>query len=372
MRGFTRRACRSIAVAVALAALLTGQTIAASWDAPIALTASGNAGHAGLVTLGASTAVAVYSNNGRIVTRRSVDSGASWKPGVRIASSGMHPGISGLAGNVDVVWESNGRIRYARSLNSGSSFGSSVALSAAGAYVGNPAVGRGPGGVVAVAWQEAKKVPCCDAPWPIRVRVSTNGGATFGPARTLAFGWDPAVAVGKGVVFVGANSPESVWVHRSRDGGATWMASGEFSLNSYNGGGLSITAAGSVAYVAYGDYDPLDDGPYSTTWIRLNKTTDRGKTWTAGRNLTPTTPGASAGGPVISLQGGVLRLAFGRSGIVVYRERPNGGAWTADQQVSPGTQIDESAAGVGLATRVIVLYATWGDGTDVFARSGTP
>lgn len=239
-----------------------------------------------------------------------------------------------------------------------------------------PAVGRGPAGVVAVSWQQANRVPCCDAPWPIRVRVSTDGGVTFGTSKTLAYGWEPLVAVGDGVVYVAVSSPTSMSIHRSTDGGATWTASAEFPLSTYGTAGKSITAVGKVAYVAYGDYvisDDDNDANPSTGWVRYHRTSDRGKTWSAGTNLTSSAKGSGANDPVLSLKSGVLRVIYQRPGeVVVYRQRPEGGSWTAEQQVSPGAGY-ERPAGVGHATRTVVLYtAESASAENVFVRTGTP
>jgi hypothetical protein len=127
------RASFSVTGAVLLSLLLAGQSMAASWGA-VPLSSSGQAYTGGLVTLGTSTAVAVYEDNRAVLVRRSTNSGASWKAPLRLAATSGAPAIAGRGTNVDVVWmkstsEVSSVIRYARSTNSGGTFRSSVRLS---------------------------------------------------------------------------------------------------------------------------------------------------------------------------------------------------------------------------------------------------
>jgi hypothetical protein len=103
-RGAARsRTSLSLAGAVLLSLVLAGQSLAATWTT-VPLTSSGNTWAEGLVTLGSSTAVAVYSDTGAIFVRRSTNSGATWKAPLRLAASGWNPAIAGRGTNVDVVW----------------------------------------------------------------------------------------------------------------------------------------------------------------------------------------------------------------------------------------------------------------------------
>jgi hypothetical protein len=126
---------------------------------------------------------------------------------------------------VDVVWALNDRIRYARSGNSAESFAAVVALSPTGLKVADPSVGRGPNGLVVVAWLQVTRTPCCDAPWKVVARVSKDGGSTFGPVKVLGRGWQVVAAAGKGVAYVAIDAlmdGETLVVRRTTDGGMTW------------------------------------------------------------------------------------------------------------------------------------------------------
>ena len=272
---FGRRSAGSVVGAALLSIALASQVVAATWSTPHALTNAGELGPGGgLITLGTSTAVAVYSRNG-IMVKRSTNSGQTWSSAMRLADGGT-PSVSGSGQDVDLVWALNGRIRYTRSGDYGKTFGASVALSRTGVKVAFPSVARGPDGLVVAAWMQAKRTPCCDSFWPIFARVSTNGGNGFGPAQRVGFGWQVVTAVGNGVVYVAidgaaTNGDLGLVLRRSLDSGMTWNEitfpwahSDELSVRPRD---LSMTAGGKYAYVAYQDLtlagppeDPIMEG----------------------------------------------------------------------------------------------------------------
>jgi hypothetical protein len=367
-RGAVRlRTSLSLGGALLLSLLLAGQSLAATWTAQ-PLTSSGNAWAGGLVTLGSSTAVATYQDNGAVFVRRSTNSGATWKAPLRLAASGWNPAIAGRGTNVDVVWEkwtsTNPVIRYARSTNSGGTFRASVRLSPKAAFAYYPSVARGPNGRVAVAWLEPTSSGS-----RLRIRVSTDGGASFAKAKTLATSEnlsEQAVAVGKGAIYAAYTDDTGLRVRRSTNSGSTWSsarliatdATGDF-------GPPSITAAGGAAYVAYTAFAEPD------VWVRYSRTTDKGATWTSPVNLSPRN-GPVSGVPTISLQGGVARVAFAscldqecNTWAVFYRQSSNGTSWTAAEMVSVPTITPRAGpAGLGYAGKVIVLYTGFSpDGT---------
>ncbi|HVM29754.1 MAG TPA: sialidase family protein [Candidatus Limnocylindrales bacterium] len=375
-----RRAGRSAGAAILLSLLLAGQAMGAGWSAPTALTTSGKGyGHA-LVTLGTSTAVAVYVNNGRIVVRRSTNSGSTWSSPVRLAEGGDSPAAAGRGGAVDVVWAQNDRIRYARSTNSGASFSAPVELSPSGVLVMDPSVGRGANGLVVVSWLQVKRVPCCDGMWTVMARVSTNGGASFGPARNLGSGWQAVAAAGKGVAYVAIDgfggSDLGLAIRRSLDGGASWSERGFAWPDGHivRPRALSITAAGKYAYVAYQHIGP--DGSFDS-WVGYRRTASKGDRWSAARNLTPP-GGPTEADAVISLKGGVLRAAFVRNGHGIwYSQSADGLSWSAAQQAVVDSPPEERPFGVGHAGRPMVGFSLVDYDNapyprDVYVALGTP
>jgi hypothetical protein len=376
-----RRAGGSVAIALLLSLALASQALAAGWSAPMALTSTGK-GHGGalVTTLGSSTVVAVYTNKGRVVARRSTNGGSSWLSPVRLSDNGDSPAAAGRGSSVDVVWSQGDRIRYARSTSSGASFSTPVALSPTGVLVMDPSVGRGAGGLVVVSWLQVNRVPCCDGMWTVMARVSTNGGSTFGPARNLGSGWQTVAAAGKGVAYVAidgfAGADLGLSIRRSLDGGASWSQRGFGWPDDMivRPRAMSITAAGKHAYVAYQVVGPDDS---FDSWIGYRRTASKGDKWSAARNLTP------PGGPteieaVISLKSGVVRAAFIRYGQGIwYSQSLDGLTWSSAQEAVTDGPREERPFGVGHAGRPIVGfnmvdYDAAPYPNDVYVSLGTP
>lgn len=361
-----RHVSRSATAAVLLSMLIAGQSAAATWAAPIQLTASGEAFVAGgLVGLPASSVVvAAYHNKTNVVVRRSLDSGATWLAPVRLSRSGGEPAIAGRGQSVDVVWRQNTTsaqvIRYARSTDGGATFSSPLSLSSGTGSAWWPSVARGRDGLVAVAWYDNSDI--YDA--KIRVRVSTNGGTSFGPPTTIVRAPDAnvTVAAGRGVVY----ALYSTWngplrVKRSFDGGHSWSSAKTVSEQGFG----SITAAGSTAYVAYNSGGKLV----------YRRTTNKGDTWSSEANLS-----AKGGfGAKLSLKGGVVRAIFLRyvdeeheQRAIFYRQSKDGVNWTKAQRVPAPLTPEVYPIDVAYAGRVTVLYAAGSaeeDSYDIFASS---
>lgn len=366
--------------AVLLSLVLAGQSVAATWAAPFALTAWPSSVAGDLVTLGSSAAVAVYAEHpadfvgpSSVFARRTTDSGASWAAPTLLSTDGSFPAVAGYGSSVDVVWnKGNGRIRYARSTDGGATFGSSIALSPLGRYAWRPSVARGPDGVVAVVWEDVQS-------GAVRVRVSTNGGAAFGAARTLATAGDElgvAAAVGRGVIYIAYHvGSDGLRVRRSIDAGATWGGAAVIS-NASTGEGIDITAAGHAAYVAY----TVPNAAPNFSRIRYRATSNSGASWSSQRNLSPLT--WTTAYPQIELKGGVLRASFLRctpefdicvDNRVLYRQSANGVSWAAAERVSPTSLWDAYPAGIGFAGKILALYTGIGpSGDQPFVRAGTP
>jgi hypothetical protein len=367
--------------AVALSLLLAGQALAVTWQAPVQLSAPEAARAGGLVTLGSSVAVAVYNENDRIYRRRSADSGATWSSRLALSvvgTSAHAPAIAGRGDAVDVVWQEadfpSSRIRYARSTNRGRTFSASVALTRIDGRATQPRVARGPNNRVAVIWYDVER-------GEVRLRVSKDGGLTFGATRrvssTVAEAPLPVVGVGKGVVYAAyfVNNFR-VRARRSLDNGASWSTPATIANNG-TPFGLDLTAGGSQAFVAYVAQSGLD------TWVRYRRTTNKGGSWSSPANLSSASANESSN-PRLSLKGGVVRVAFDRcldsecvGSAVFYRQSSNGTSWTAAERASHTGPTNASAAGVGYAGRIIALYtgyppfASAGNGT-VHVRRGTP
>jgi hypothetical protein len=236
---------------------------------PISTSGEGFASRGSLATVGASTALAVYDEYdgvaSRVYLRRSTDSGRNWGAATLVSTSttAARPAIAAFNTDVDVVWaEGSGcggiggscRIRYARSTDGGATFGASIALSPSTGAAGYARVARGSNGRVVVAWTD----------WTtgrVQARVSTTGGASFGGAKAIVTtsndpfdddvreAW-PAVAVGKGVIYVAYfKNWYTVQVRRSLDNGASWATAKKIAGNGNGWEQLDAVAQGTAAYV---------------------------------------------------------------------------------------------------------------------------
>jgi hypothetical protein len=350
-----------------------------------------------LLAVGRSAAVAGYIEDGRIVVRRTTDSGATWGPKITVPRSFLanDPRFASRGRYVDVLFAKNQRLRYSRSSNRGASFGAPIVLRrpSPDLYdVNSKGVARGPNGMVAVVWTEGDRVTggsLTDA--RVRFRISNDGGATFGTTKTLATGAVGRVTVGmgNGVVYVAyVRDGARIELRRSLDSGASWegpLTVATFAPDVIPGGASSfhansmvrITAKGQQAYVSY------DAQEYSSRWVRYRRTTDKGASWSSPVDLSSPAENPSYGAR-ISLHGGVARAVFGRcinetceavspferTPRIFYRESANGTTWTPAEEAShrPSHALDEYPMGVAFAGKVLVLYTS----NTFYVRAGTP
>jgi hypothetical protein len=387
-----RRAGWSMPAALLLSLVLAGQSVAATWSPKIRLTSSGFGEAHGLITLGSSTAVALYeTTESRIFIRRTTNSGSTWRARQELDianfATGVWPAIAGRGTSVDVVGSNatdsfgGTELLYLRSTDSGVSFGAPVQLTHVSPGHIAARVARGPNGLVAVVWHEGSTNR-------IRARVSTNGGSSFGSARTLAtisadYVRLPVVAVGNGVVYAAYFiDNRQIRMRRSLDGGVTWKTATTVANNGSlreTIDALALTAEGSAAYVGYAFKNSSGIG------IRYRRTTDKGATWSAAANLAAPS-NKPRYGPKLSLRDGVVRASFARcttskcaGSAVFYRQSTNGTSWSAADKASHNAADWANPAGVGYAGRVILLYtgdnggtSPYGPNSDVYARAGTP
>ena len=391
MRASAFRRTFGLATAIGMSLVLSSQVVATTWTPKVALTNTSNGQGYGLATLNSSTAVAIFVDGSKTYTRRTTNSGGTWRPRVQISGGGTwFAAVAGKGTSVDAVWsrttnfDQDGFLNYRRSTDSGATFAAATPIATmsdpGGFVLYAPAVARGPAGRVAIAWHELST-----AINRFQIRVSTDGGATFGLAIPLAattadYARPPTVAIGDGVIYVAYFVDATrVELRRSLDDGVTWSLPVTIASDAYPSGNiyaLSMVANGTAAHFAYS----AKSG--STEWVRYRRTADKGATWTAVSNLSPAT-GFKERRPSLSLAGGVVRAVYEAcetsdcsSMRVTYRKRSSGG-WSAEEEASHPTAQWATPAGVGYASRVIVVYdadhyrSPYVYNGDLYARTGT-
>ena len=304
-----------------------------------------------MVTLGNGTALVAFEwclGGGmcttKTVIKRSSDGGQTWGSKHALPDWADMASLAGRGSTVDLAYRTDdGRLAYVRSTNSGSSYSGPILL-ARNYSTRYPHAARGPKSLVAVAWGE----------WPqfvdqISVRVSTDGGNSFGPKTS----WPTAdvdfndVAAGRGVVYVASMNTNGVAiVSRSVDGGGTWANT--LTLSDSPHGYPQLAAWESKGIVAYNWTDP---GGRSRVRYRL--TNDKGMHWSSPPLLAP---GMKSWDPAVTMQGGVFRATFENQDGLYYTESPDGIAWTAPELVAKRGSGFLGFSEVGFVGRPIVVY----------------
>ncbi len=362
--------------AVVMALLVAGQSAAASWGTPVALSMSSHSFAEDLVALGGDNAVVLYTDGGDVIVKRTTNGGGSWSSGVTLSGNGIFPHMAGRGSKVDVVWPQNGRARYTRSTNGGVSFAPSVRLSPRSDDVQEEVeVARGSNGRVAVVWNDITNPDPFGTPHNrLRIRLSHDGGQTFGPARTLATGRVqlPSVAFGRGAIyFAYRSSPSQLYFRRSLNFGDTWSAPALLSNNLFDH--PLLTAARDEVYVSYSSWAS------GNSWARYKRSTNRGATFGSAVNLSSKN-GEQSFVAEMTLRGGLVQAAFERCvnncnrTHVFYRQSTDGVNWTPAEKVSTNIGVSNWPAGVAFADRILVAYSlTPADGGFYgYVRAGTP
>jgi hypothetical protein len=343
--------------ALLMSAAVAGQALGATWNLPVHVQISHVVFLDGLVSLENQTAVAVYvecrdsDNCYSVVTRRTTDGGATWQAPVELTTDGYWASIGGRGQMVDVTWvDSEGNVRYSRSRDGGVSYGPPKVV--ARGHAANSSVGRGPGGLVAIAWVSNPNGGT------LNVRISTDGGASFGPRRRVnahTEGSGNPLAVGDGVVYVAfgevrdSESEQSLRVSRSVDRGQTWQSE---LLDDVSGRdlykALSIAAEGDKSFVSF----PTHSGA-----LVARQTTDKGASWQPPVRLS--SPYDFRANPDVALNDGTVRVTYNARSGIYFRTSQDGSAWSPAERV---TEIG-GAAQVGFAGHPLALY-------NVFVREG--
>ena len=268
------------------------------------------------------------------------DGGASWDPRVRLTAAGWRVQSSAVTQrglDVDVANAAfkgdTDRILVRHSPDGGVTWEPTVKLPG---VVFNPVIARGSGGLVVVT----------SAPDPaVRVRISRDGGATFGKAVKIgAYKPGPGCAYepgrtgiaisGRVVLVVHWRNETRLILHRSTDGGRTWAPAVGLRTGTQGQDTIGLAVAGSQVLLAF------QSGPDMIT--RLS--TDRGASWSS-----PVSFKAGGYGFALARSGGAWRIAYERGRAVRYRSSASGLSWSAEETVATRPAADDATPiGVGV------------------------
>ncbi|MBM3464315.1 MAG: exo-alpha-sialidase, partial [Armatimonadetes bacterium] len=202
------------------------------------------------------------------------------------------------AGRVHVTWyeTDRGLVKYRRSVNG--AWHDEVVLS--GPDAACPAIAVGAGEVL-VAWHETTS----GRP-SVMLRRSTDGGATWAAASSLASGAHVSIAAsGQRVLAAWCASPEGqseIYARRSVDGGRTWDAARRMTDLPHDSWVPSVAVDGENGYLAWVDLRDGNEEEY------FKRSTDGGRTW--GPDTRVTRNPANSWAPSVAARGDDVYLAW--------------------------------------------------------------
>lgn len=279
---------------------------------------------------------------------------------------GAVPGIAvDMSNNVHAVWTTpfflGGSVFYQRSLDQGETFSLPREIASSSANIPpTPFAIVAAENDVALAWQEIRP-----GATGIRFARSSDAGATFFPAIQLSTGFNgnvlPAIAMNAQLVAVAwADLPGSgsrPMIRVSTDGGASFGPTQVLS-----------SSAAFVVQLAIGE-----DGAVNAVWqeqpggifeVFYSRSIDEGASYTAPMNIS-LTPGVHSGSPDITASGSNVSAVWIDSpgAIRLSLSSDDGLSWSTPQTVQSGSF-------PRIASRGDALYLVWSSGGNInFAKS---
>jgi hypothetical protein len=300
-----------------------------TWSEPMALSPASHDARAQTIRrFGLSTLDVLWVNTktNRLFHRRSLNNGFDWDPQIQVAQNvALAADVARFGEHVTVVYTgTDNKIRARVSTNGGESFGSAIPLGSVGvaARLGTPTV-LNKNGTITVAW--------FNTPSPgqhmLLVRQSSDGGATWSPARSLK-GPDSATPARSGqLALFGAGAKKIIvgysvlvgrqdYIHAaaqtSLDGGAHWQPERLVGGNWSEGPRFAYT--GGVLRTSYFTCDGFD---CPTAVVKFKTSEDFGLTWTPSSIVTPSPEQytESAGVGALATGQSVVTYTFGLAGL---------------------------------------------------------
>jgi hypothetical protein len=296
-----------------------------------------NAGTSNAVAIAVSDNI-VYivwkDENGEIMFRKSVDSGATFGDAINLSNSinaSGNPAIAVSGNTVHVVWtdniSTNADIFYRRSTDGGESFTEPIKnLSNNVGESQQPAIGVSDN-IVHVVWADNTS-----GDFDIKYRRSINGGISFpNTIKTLsnaaASSFEPAIAVSGDTVHTvwRSNTPGNIdiFYRRSLDNGGTFPnIIKNLSSNAGTSGFPAIAASGSILHVVWAD---LASGTFE---ILYRRSLDGGSTFPNA--IKTLSSDGSSFSPVVALSASNVYVVWyvtpiGENDEIMYRTSTNNG-----------------------------------------------
>jgi hypothetical protein len=362
---------------VLLSILLASQTAAASWSSAFRLRLGANAD--GVAALGGANAAVLYTDPDDLYVRRRVsdDGGTGVWAGARLIATDVRwslegePQIAGEGSNVDVVYVDRfRRMVYMRSTDGGYTFPDRMRFGTKGGCIIDPLVDRY-GSFVVIAWSTF-----CE-PYGTRVKVSLDGGETFGTTRLLALG-NHGLAVTKSTIYVTGHSGGGLIMRRSFDWGATWTRPRLLTTNAHTWysqrGGGNLSVDGAKVYVTWVALTAPSDG--EIPWVRYIHSLDGGASWGPVRDLDLAS--RKTGGsyfPIVNVVGKAAHFIWARcddgdcfgNDSVRYAQHSLEGLSSMELVAGGGIP-----GGVGMAERTLVVYSGGCSGSGACVKARTP
>jgi len=356
------------ALTVIACSAIVSLPLGAAWTTKRITNNAGDSIHIGTAVSGQNVYVAwADSTPGlyyQIFFRKSADGGATWQAATQLtncAEDCFLPAIAASGQNIYVVWVRNRAGNYEiylmKSADGGATWQTAKRLTNTAGSSNYPCIALSDTHVY-VAWND-------DTPGvnEIYFKRSIDGGATWQKAKRLTYttgdSEQPAMAISGSNVYLvwhdNATDQFEVYFRKSPDGGATWQAAKNVSMNTGDSQRPGLAVSNANIYLVWQDDTT---GNYK---IYFRKSADGGASWQATRFLTSTT--MTSENPEIAVSGTKVYAVWADAAPGNYeiylRRSPDGGAtWQAAQRLTNNAGNSEGPAVViGNAN----IYVGWHD-----------
>jgi hypothetical protein len=334
--------------------------------------------------------------------RISPNAGLSFGSAIRISTNtydSVSPSVAASGDYIYVVWEdytpvpgsgSAPEIWLRVSSNNGASFGSATRITTNTGYSRNPSV-VATGTYVYIAWEDATLVTGGGGSYEIWMRVSSNNGASFGPAIRITTNTGDSryasIAASGSYVYVawedttpvtGSGIGTEIWMRVSANNGATFGSAIRITTNTADSRNPSVGAVGGYVYVAWDDGTWVSgSGSAPEIWLRVSS--NNGASFASAMRMSTNTylsqhasVGASAAYVYVAWDDDTMVAGSGAQPEVWLRVSSNNGAsFGSPIRITTNTGRSEYPS---VAAPVVsignVVYVAWADDTPV-SGSGT-